>query len=175
MCCELRTQVWIIASVGFVLTTFIAIGVFQSILGAIQGEKEIWEPLPEISVFVFRIAAYTLCLDGTRSSKKFFLIPLMVLEGISIIMCTILAPILIVSDYIKMILDTIGYDEEMSKVFAGFDEADIINIFIFISLASIGLSVYILATLLKFYLQLSSPENQPSQPAREFIPLAGMT
>ena len=174
MCCELRTQVTIIASVGFVLTTFIAIGVFQSIFGVIQGEKEIWEPLPEISVFVFRIAAYTLCLDGTRSSKKFFLIPLMVLEGISMIMYTIVAAILIVSVYNKMILDMIGYDEEISKVFAGLDEADIINIFIFTSLASIGLCVYILATLVKFYLQLSSQENQPSQPATEISPMAGM-
>ena len=173
MCCELRTQVTIIASVGFVLTTFIAIGVFQSIFGVIQGEKEIWEPLPEISVFVFRIAAYTLCLDGTRSSKKFFLIPLMVLEGISMIMYTIVAAILIVSVYNKMILDMIGYDEKMSKFFA-LDGTEIINIFIFTSLASIGLCVYILATLVKFYLQLSSQENQPSQPATEISPMAGM-
>ena len=173
MCCELRTQVTIIASVGFVLTTFIAIGVFQSIFGVIQGEKEIWEPLPEISVFVFRIAAYTLCLDGTRSSKKFFLIPLMALEGISMIMYTIVAAILIVSVYNKMILDMIGYDEEMSKFFA-LDGEEIINIFIFTSLASIGLCVYILATLVKFYLQLSSQENQPSQPATEIRPMAGM-
>ena len=155
MCCELRTQVTIIASVGFVLTTFIAIGVFQSILGAIQGEKEIWEPLPEISVFVFRIAAYTLCLDGTRSSKKFFLIPLMVLEGISMIMYTILAAILIVSGYNKTILDMIGYDEEMSKVFADLDEAEVVNIFIFTLLASIGLCIYILATLVKFLIKVN--------------------
>ena len=174
MCCELRNQVWIIASVGFVLTAFSSIGVFQFISGAIQGVIEIWVPLPVITIYVFRIVAYTLCLDAVRCSKKNFLIPLMVLEGISIIMCTILAAILIVSGYPKMILDRIGYDEEMSKVFAGLDEADIINIFIFISLASIGLSVYILATLVKFYLQLSSLENQPSQPAREFIPLAGI-
>ena len=174
MCCELRNQVWIIASVGFVLTAFSSIGVFQFISGAIQGVIEIWVPLLVISVYVFRIVAYTLCLDGARCSKKVFLIPLMVLEGISIIMCTILAAILIVSGYNKTILDMIGYDEEMSKVFANLDESQIVNTFIFSCLASIGVCIYILATLVKFYLKLSSPESQPSQPARESFPMSGM-
>ena len=155
MCCELQTQVKIIAVVGLVLTVLSSIGVFQSIIGAIQGKHEIWVPLLDISAFVFSIAAHSLCLKGARSGKKVFLIPLMILAGISIIMYTILAAILIVSGYNKTILDMIGYDEEMSKFFA-LDGAEIINIFIFTSLASIGLCVYILATLVKFYLQLSS-------------------
>ena len=84
-----------------------------------------------------------------------------------------------------MILDMIGYDEEMSKVFADLDEAEVVNIFIFTLLASIGLCIYILATLVKFYLQLSSPNqtNQPNhlyvpskydKPERESFPMAGM-
>ena len=173
MCCELRTQVKVFASVGLVLTVFSSIGVFQSLNGAIQGKKEIWEPLLEISAYVFSLAAYSLCLKGARSDKKFFLIPLMILVGIAMITYTILAAILIVSGYNKTILDMMGYDEEMSKVL-DLDEAEIVNILIFASLASIGLCVYILATLVKFYLQLSSQENQPSQPATEISPMAGM-
>ena len=183
MCCELRTQVKVIASVGLVLTVFSSIGVFQSLNGAIQGKKEIWQPLLEISAYVFSLAAYSLCLKGARSDKKFFLVPLMILVGISMITYTILAAILIVSGYNKTILDMIGYDEEMSKVFADLDEAEVVNIFIFTLLASIGLCIYILATLVKFYLQLSSPENQPNhlyvprkydKPERESFPMAGM-
>ena len=185
MCCELRTQVKVIASVGLVLTVFSSIGVFQSLNGAIQGKNEIWEPLLEISAYVFSLTAYSLCLKGARSDKKFFLIPLMILVGISMIMYTILAAILIVSGYNKTILDMIGYDEEMSKVFADLDEAEVVNIFIFTLLASIGLCIYILATLVKFYLQLSSPNqtNQPNhlyvpskydKPERESFPMAGM-
>ena len=171
MCCELRTQVKVIASVGLVLTVFSSIGVFQSLNGAIQGKNEIWEPLLEISAYVFSVAAYFLCLKGARSGKKFFLIPSMIVVGISILMYTILAAILIASRYNKTILDMIGYDEEMSMVFAHLDEADIANTFIFASLASIATCVYILTTLVKFYLKLSSPENQPSQPERESFPI----
>ena len=171
MCCELRTQVKVIASVGLVLTLFSSIGVFQSLNGAIQGKNEIWEPLLEISAYVFSLTAYSLCLKGARSDKKFFLVPLMILVGISMITYTILAAILIVSGYNKTILDMIGYDEEMSNVFADLDERVIKDVFLFATLASIGLCVYILTTLVKFYLKLSSPENQPSQPERESFPI----
>ena len=171
MCCELRTQVKVIASVGLVLTVFSSIGVFQSLNGAIQGKNEIWEPLLEISAYVFSLTAYSLCLKGARSDKKFFLVPLMILVGISMITYTILAAILIVSGYNKTILDMIGYDEEMSNVFADLDERVIKDVFLFATLASIGLCVYILTTLVKFYLKLSSPENQPSQPERESFPI----
>ena len=181
MCCELKTQVRIIATVGLVLTAFSSIGVFQSLSGAIEGKNEIWEPLLVIPAYVFKIAAYSLCLKGARSSKKYFLIPLMVLEGIAIIMYTILAAILIVSGYNITILVMLGYDEEMSNVFADLDERVIKDVFLFATLASIGLCVYILTTLVKFYLKLSSPETisphhlyKPSQPARESFPMAGM-
>ena len=187
MCCgcERRTQVMIIASVGLVLTAFSSIGVFQSLSGAIQGKKEIWEPLLQIPSYVISIAAFSLCLKGARSGKKFFLIPSMILVGICILTYTILAAIFIVSGYNKTILDMIGYDEEKSKLFPDLDETKIVNIFIFSCLASIGLCIYILATLMKFYLQLSSPESlitrdshhhlyKPSQSARESFPMAGM-
>ena len=173
MSCELRTQVKIFAIVGLVLTAFTSIGVFQSLSGAIQGKKEIWEPLLAIPVYVFSIAAYTPCLKGARSNEKIFLIPMMIFLGIHILYSIILAAILSVSGYNKTILDWMGYDEEMSKVL-DLDEAEIVNILIFASLASIGLCVYILATLVRFYLKLSSSENQPSQPARVSFPMAGM-
>ena len=174
MCCELQTQVKIIAVVGLVLTVLSSIGVFQSIIGAIQGKHEIREPLLDISAFVFSIAAHSLCLKGARSGKKVFLIPLMILAGISIIMYTILAAILIVSASNKMILDMTGYDEEISKAFADLDEAEMVIVFICVTLARIGFGIYILVSLVKYYLQLSSSENQPSQPTRESFPMAGI-
>ena len=154
MCCNLQTHVRVIAIICITLT---GLGGFLSLFAAItplvKGSQIysgyiVWIVV-QIVITGVQLVSYILCLIGSNKRNKWLLIPFMILTSLHIPLCIILE-IYIIPMFFEGLFGK-HHPHGMGGLLAAFLFPLIIALLI-----AVGLSIYFLTIVIKFYNEISS-------------------
>ena len=166
MCCGLQTHTKVIAIINLIGIGLGATKVVSHVRFAFETNISEAKALAIVNVLsnAFWAVAVILCLVGAIKRKRFFLIPFMVGQSISILICSI-ACLLIMILGSTVIAWVSGGDSESTGEIQGGEVVGMLVVIVLIFFgATIGVSVYFLLIVAKFYKECRFTETSYGQP-----------
>jgi len=158
MCCDLQTHTKVIAIINLLVTGLGIKKAISQIRFAVESNVAEAKTIAVVSVLSNTIwaLAVILCLVGAFKRKRYFLIPFMVGQSISILIFLILSLLIIILGSTALSWISQGGSGSTEEMQIGGMVGTIVGIVLVIFFISIGLSVYFLVIVAKFYKELAS-------------------
>ena len=166
MCCGLQTHTKVIAIINLLGIGSVATKVVSHVRLAFETDITEVKILAIVNVLsnIFWALAVILCLVGAIKRKRFFLIPFMVGQSISILICSIMCLLIMILGSTVIAWISGGDSESTGDVPVGEAVGMLVVIVLIVFGVMIGVSVYFLVIVAKFYKECRFTENSYGQP-----------